>query len=135
MDILKKGIKMLSLELIYLIGTVIFLIFLNKLNHELIALKLNVWEILIYKNNLPIAYLVMALILIALSICLLIRRIRLIKKTRYEFDELIISILGIVLVIICIPLIIYTIYIPILRAVIPVVGVMLGMAYSGVNGS
>lgn len=135
MDILKKGIKMLSLELIYLIGTVIFLIFLNKLNHELIALKLNVWEILIYKNNLPIAYLVMALILIALSICLLIRRIRLIKKTRYEFDELIISILGIVLVIICIPLIIYTIYIPILRAVITVVGVMLGMAYSGVNGS
>lgn len=70
MDILKKGIKMLSLELIYLIGTVIFLIFLNKLNHELIALKLNVWEILIYKNNLPILYFVIALILIVLGICL-----------------------------------------------------------------
>ncbi|GAB5616250.1 hypothetical protein JCM31739_10750 [Faecalimonas canis] len=135
MDILKKGIKMLSLELIYLIGTVIFLIFLNKLNHELIALKLNVWEILIYKNNLPILYFVIALILIVLGICLLIRRIRLIKKTRYEFDELVISILGIVLIFICIPLIIKNIYIPILRAIIIVVGAIAGMAYSGVNGS
>lgn len=46
-----------------------------------------------------------------------------------------ISILGIVLIFICIPLIIKNIYIPILRAIIIVVGAIVGMAYSGVNGS
>ncbi|WP_461868085.1 hypothetical protein [Faecalimonas sp.] len=135
MDILKKGIKMLSLELIYLIGTVVFLVFLNKLNHELIALKLNVFEILKYKDYLPIIYFAIACFLIVIGICLCFRRIRLIKKTKYEFDELMISILGVILVIICIPLIIHYIYIPILRAIIVVLGLTVGIAYSGVNGS
>lgn len=119
-------------EIVYLIVTVIYLIFLNRLNHILLS-KFNnndYFDILKYNNYETIIYFVIAIVLFFIGTMLIIYRWKEIRDIELEFEDIILN--FIIMFILCVLMILIVIFInnPILRAVL-VVGFVLYAYCSG----
>ena len=120
-------------ELLYCIFTVVYLIKLNLLNKELFLRKFeSSFELLRYKDFVPLKFFVVAVILFGVGCVFLHRRIRCIFTQSWEFDEMVISVMAILLVSILLITLIVFINNPILRAVC--VSVLLVVGVSSVSG-
>ena len=120
---IKTQIKKYFLEIVYFITTIFFLIKLSRLNEELLYRYSfsDDFEMLCYKDYLPIKFFAITLCLIIVGIILGIRRINNILYVDLGFKELI-EVLGILmLLLIMIILLIAFIDNPILRAIISVI--------------
>ena len=64
-------------EIVYSFFSIIFMFFLNSLNKELIdkSLDLRTYDLLIYKNFLPVKYFIFTLILIILGVIFILYNI------------------------------------------------------------
>ena len=69
-------------EIVYSFFSIIFMFFLNSLNKELIdkGLDLRTYDLLIYKNFLPVKYFIFTLILIILGVIFILYNINYIKN-------------------------------------------------------
>lgn len=119
-------------EIVYLIVTVIYLIFLNRLNHILLSKFDNddYFNILFYNNYETIIYFVIAIVLFFIGTMLIIYRWKEIRDMELEFEDIILN--FIIMFILCVLMILIVIFInnPILRAVL-VVGFVLYAYCSG----
>lgn len=120
---IKTQIKKYFLEIAYFITTIFFLIKLSRLNEELLYSHSfsDDFEMLCYKDYLPIKFFAITLCLIIVGIILGIRRINNILYVDMGFKELV-EVLGILMLLtITIILLIAFIDNPILRAIISVI--------------
>lgn len=120
---IKTQIKKYFLEIAYFITTIFFLIKLSRLNEELLYSHSfsDDFEMLCYKDYLPIKFFAITLCLIIVGIILGIRRINNILYVDLGFKELV-EVLGILMLLtIMIILLIAFIDNPILRSIISVI--------------
>lgn len=115
-------IRELSLEMIYIIISAVFLKQLHDLNEVLLRLNLekNPFELLAYGEYKPLKYLLITLLLGGIGVLLILRKYRHIRYDVLDFTEVALSLIGILLVVITIILLWIFIDNPIARAAIAV---------------
>lgn len=122
--------KFLSLELIYALITIVFLVNLNGLKTVLNANQFNnSFELLKYNNWSPIGYFFITFVLVLVGIVLIIKRTKYIRNFDIELKEIVISILMCILVFVFIILLIVFINNPIFRAILVATGCIIGAGY------
>lgn len=129
---IKKIIKSVGLEIIYLAVAIVFLASLNNLNRVLMEEQKfsNSFELLAYKEYLPLKYFTGALILGFIGLVKLLKNVDKIRYRELSFEELVTKIVAnIVLVIIIITLIIF-INNPILKAIMTTTFVLIAGSYA-----
>lgn len=132
MNNFKLGVKILRLELIYIISSIIFLVNLHRLNNRLVSENFgdNVFKLLAYESYKPIWYFIVALVFLYIGVRIIFYRVSEIREEDYrDAKEIIIRIIGIAILIVLLPIIIQMIYIPILRAIIMAATLIMGGAY------
>lgn len=120
-------------EFVYIGFTIIYLIFLNSFNKELLSLfgENEFTKILAYKNYSSIWYFVIAMLLVVIGTAIIVYRM---KKMRFLFEEensflmIILYFIAIIIVFIAIVQIFIFISNPVLRAILALV--MFGVAFS-----
>lgn len=118
MERFKKIALKLVLEILYIISNIIYLIYLSKLNKELLESNKTGLELLGYENNKPIVYFVFAVTFVVLGVFLIFYRIKYIKNGDLNLDILPYVIVSMIIIVILIIETIIKIYIPILRTII-----------------
>ncbi len=129
--IIQELLKKLKWEIVYILVSGIFLFFLWKLNHTLIKLQntINAFELLSYKNGLPLKFFAFTLILITIGVFLIVFDINKIRYNRLEFNEILILISSIFLKTIIILILIISINNPILKAIASAICITIGGVY------
>lgn len=115
----KRGCEYLCGEIVYLIVSCIYLIFLNDLNHTLLRLfdEKEYFKILAYNNYLPVMFFLFALVFFATGVFIISYRIKQIKRFSLELLGLIYCILSILIVLMVMISIFIFINNPIMRAI------------------
>lgn len=124
---MKDTLKCFIWEEVYFIYTTIYLIKLNALNN--IIRNMNTFDLLLYKNGLPIFYFLLAIILVAIGSFLGWRLIKELFDEEYNLKETLIIGLVILLIFVFIILIFIFINNPILRAIISAIVVLAGYIF------
>lgn len=131
---LKFYAKKLWYKVIYLIVVIVYLIYLNKLNHELLMKNFeSPFALLAYNNYIALKYFVEGFLLFAIGCILLYRELKRVINGLEDFREIIIAVATIIVAILLIILIILYINNPILRAVMFAVLVILGVVGTVTN--
>ena len=118
-------------EIVYSFFSIIFMFFLNSLNKELIdnGLDLRTYDLLIYKNFLPVKYFIFTLILIILGVIFILYNINYIKNYELELDEILYLVVGCIIDVIIILILIHLINHPIFKAISIAVSTFLAIGY------
>ena len=90
-------VKKLVAEIIYLIVNVMYLILLNQLNKELRLQNLNALKLLMYDGYIALKFFGVAILLFGIGCYLLRRRIKIIKTDRDCWEEVLASIIAILI--------------------------------------
>lgn len=110
-------------EVIYAIGTIVYLVHLNGLNNELKNINHNAFEIAMYHNGEPVIFVVIAFILLILGIALSWWTIGEMIFQEFDFWFVVLAIGSTLINLLLVILIICFINDPILRCVLFVAGV------------
>lgn len=117
-------------EIVYFIVTVIYLFKLNVLNKELLLQDFDgSFELLAYKNNMPLKFFAIATVLFFIGCILVYWKIRYVRMESDSLEEMLISGLAIIVVVMLLVLIVIFINNPILRAVFISTFVVFGIGY------
>ncbi|WP_308578257.1 hypothetical protein, partial [uncultured Parvimonas sp.] len=105
--------------------------FLNSLNKELIdnGLDLRTYDLLIYKNFLPVKYFIFTLILIILGVIFILYNINYIKNYELELDEILYLVVGCIIDVIIILILIHLTNHPIFKEISIAVSTFLAIGY------
>lgn len=118
----KKYFKILRIEIIYFVGVIVFLFFLNRLNHSL-GQYTNPLSLLLHDNYRPIKFFIVAIIFFVIGIAIIFKNIYEIKENEeLLFEDVLYNVVIIVITVVLLILIFILINNPILRAIIFVVG-------------
>lgn len=130
---IKEILEYLAIELIYTVVCGIYMLLLNALNKELIYLGLdkNPFELLAYRDYLPLCYFVIAVLLITIGCWRIYERIRGIAKSSLILEEILFSIVAIIVVTGWMIGVIVLINNPIFTAIFTIV--LITHVYAGVN--
>lgn len=124
---LKYYVEKLWYKVIYLLVVIVYLAYLNKLNHELLMHHFETpFKLLAYNNYVALEYFVKGLFLFVIGCILLYREGKNLTKGLEDFREIIIAIITIIVVLVLLVLIFLFIDNPILRAVMCAILVILG---------
>lgn len=116
---LKKYIFKLWYKIVYLLGVICYLIRLNKLNKELLAQNFSSsWALLEYNKYAALKYFGIALLLFWFGCVFICRDVKFLREGLEEVEEIMISLLSIIVTIILLLQIIFYINNPILRAIL-----------------
>lgn len=125
---MKTSIMKMRKEIIYIILTIIYLVKLNILNKELLSCNFNnSFELLQYKNYTPVIYFAIAIALFFIGCFLEYRRFSCIWNQENSFEEIMLSLLALLLMPVLLILLIALIKIPILKAIFTIVGIITGV--------
>lgn len=118
-------------EIVYSFFSIIFMFFLNSLNKELIdnGLDLRTYDLLIYKNFLPVKYFIFTLILIILGVIFILYNINYIKNYELELDEILYLVVGCIIDVIIILILIHLTNHPIFKEIFIAVSTFLAIGY------
>ncbi|WP_288868486.1 hypothetical protein [uncultured Parvimonas sp.] len=118
-------------EIVYSFFSIIFMFFLNSLNKELIdnGLDLRTYDLLIYKNFLPVKYFIFTLILIILGVIFILYNINYIKNYELELDEILYLVVGCIIDVIIILILIHLTNHPIFKEISIAVSTFLAIGY------
>lgn len=123
-------IKYIIWESLYTFITVIFLIALWHLNQILLeGHNEDPFELLAYKDYLPLKFFFMTLFLLGIGVGLIIWNVNRIRYRELEYQEIIIIIVKIIIIVILILFLIEFINNPILKAVATVLCAIVGIGY------
>lgn len=118
-------------EIVYFIVTVIYLFKLNALNKELLLQDFDgSFELLVYKNNMPLKFFAIAAVLFLIGGILVYCKIRYVRMESDSLEEMLVSWLAIIVVVMLLVSIVIFINNPILRAVFISAFVVFGIGYS-----
>ena len=117
-------------KLIYILVTIIYIIFLKRLDKILLTKNFtNSIQLLKYDNYIAVKYFILAII-IAICGCLLIIKIVLDLKNKHSnFDDIIIGFIIIMVIVILLILVLNYITVPILKAILTVITIVIGGVY------
>lgn len=117
----KKRFKILRIEIIYFVGVIVFLFFLNRLNHSLEQYT-NPLSLLLHDNYRPIKFFIIAIFFFITGIAIIFRNVCEIKENEdLLFEDVLYNILVVVITVVMLILIFILINNPILRAIIFVI--------------
>lgn len=118
-------------EIVYSFFSIIFMFFLNSLNKELIdnGLDLRTYDLLIYKNFLPVKYFIFTLILIILGVIFILYNINYIKNYELELNEILYLVVGCIIDVIIILILIHLTNHPIFKEIFIAVSTFLAIGY------
>lgn len=129
-----RYIKILWLEEVYSVITLIYLFQLNALNKELLLKNFeSPFQLLVYEEWRPIKFFVAALVFFGVGLVISWRGGNRIKDGDFTFCEVFIFIFALILVVTLLILIIVFINNPILRAVMIVCGLGVAILYGDAN--
>lgn len=115
----KDYFEKLWYKIIYALSVIVYLVFLNKLNKELLSYSFSSsFDLLAYNEHAALKYFGIAVILFGIGCYLIYREIRSFRMELDYFEEMIIAICTIAVIIILLILIIVFIDNPILRAIL-----------------
>ena len=88
MNNFKLGVKILRLELIYIISSIIFLVNLHRLNNRLVSENFgdNVFKLLAYESYKPIWYSMIALVFLYIGVRIIFREFQRLEKKIIEMQ-------------------------------------------------
>lgn len=130
----KDYVEKLWYKIIYGIGVFIYIIILNNFNKELLGHRFeSPFRLLAYEDYAPIKYFVVALILCLFGIILICKEIQQLKSEDKSFEEITLSIFTLIIVGILLLVIIKCISIPILKAILCSISVIVGVVYVAAN--
>lgn len=94
-------VRELALEAVYVAISTVFLVKLHKLNKILLSLNLtgNPFELLAYEEFKPLKYFIATLLLGFIGILLILRKYRHIRYDILDFEEAMLSIIAILLIV------------------------------------
>lgn len=136
MDVYKDGIKKFMeifwVESLYTVTNIIFLLFLQNLNQELLSnfTSQQYLEMLMYQDYKPVVFFIITVLSIMCGIIIATSRFRKFKYRDFEPIEFLYAILSFVFIAIIIFLLIIAINNPILRAIVVVIGGALILVYA-----
>lgn len=114
-------------KIIYILITIIYIIFLKKLDKILLSKNfINSIQLLKYDDYIAVKFFILALIIAICGCWLIIKTILNFKDKHSSFDDII---MGFVLIVIIIILLLNYITVPILRAILTVMAVVISGAY------
>lgn len=130
----KEILKYSIIEIIYLVASIIYMVFLNLFNKELMSIIVSnnyYIQILTYKNGRAIYFFIVAAMMIAFGGYRIVKHIKSILHDNLNLMEILMSLLIVIVMLILIIGIIILIDNPILKAIF-IVGIT-GYIYSGVT--
>lgn len=115
----KYYLEKLWLKAVYLLLVILYLVNLNKLNKELLACNFDdAFVLLEYNDCAPVKYFVCAVFLFGIGCFIIFYEIRKLKMEAEDFEEILISICTIIVIVFFLYLIFCFINNPILRAIL-----------------
>ena len=117
-------------KLIYILITIIYIIFLKRHDKKLLAKNFaNSIQLLKYDDYIAVKFFILALIIAICGCWLIIKTILNFKDKHSSFDDIIMGFVLIVIIIILLILLLNYITVPILRAILTVMAVVISGAY------
>lgn len=117
-------------KLIYILVTIIYIIFLKRLDKILLTKNFaNSIQLLKYDNYIAVKYFILALIIAICGSWLIIKIVLDLKNKHSKFDDIIIGFIIIMVIVILLILVLNYITVPILKAILTVITIVIGGVY------
>ena len=117
-------------KLIYILVTIIYIIFLKRLDKILLTKNFtNSIQLLKYDNYITVKYFILALIIAICGCWLIIKIVLDLKNKHSNFDDIIIGFIIIMVIAILLILVLNYITVPILKAILTVITIVIGGVY------